>query len=46
MFNTITKIEDAIEILESLNDELLQNEEILKIKKIINDMQNLTMAFQ
>ena len=35
----LRKIEDAIEILESLNDELLQNEEILKIKKIINDMQ-------
>ena len=35
----LRKIEDAREILESLDDELLQNEEILKIKKIINDMQ-------
>ena len=29
----LRKIEDAIEILESLNDELLQNEEILKISQ-------------
>ena len=35
----LKKIDDAREILESLNDEVLQNEEILKIKKIINDMQ-------
>ena len=35
----LRKIDDAREILESLNDDVLQNEEILKIKKLINDMQ-------
>jgi len=36
----LNKIDDAIELLESLNEEILNSEDVIKVKKLIDNFQN------
>lgn len=40
MFIPTKKIDDARELLESLNEEILSSEEVIKVKKLIDNFQN------